>query len=148
MTSKLFSKAKRFKSDKSCRSIVTRMLTRQLNKTTTYHPTLIREFSEEELDLVFRHQKKDIESYTQEIDNIVNFIESEKITSPKIIMDICIGIIPSHIAGLFDCRGYIEVSTDLTENELIIEIADERRYLTKEELVNIFRKYAEEGNES
>jgi hypothetical protein len=132
--------------DKSCRSIVTRMLTRQLNKTTTYHPTLIREFSEEELDLIFGYQKKDIESYTQEIDNIVNFIESEKITSPKIIMDICIGLIPSHIAGLFDGRDCIEVSTDLAENELIIEIANERRYLTKEELVNIFRQYAEEEN--
>ena len=142
MTSKSFSKAKRLRSDKSCRSTVTRILTRQLKKTITYHPTLRREFSEEELELIFGHQKKDIESYTQEIENIVNFIESEKITTPKIIMDICIGLIPSHIAGLFDCRDYIEVSTDLAENELIIEIADERRYLTKEEFVNIFRKYA------
>lgn len=131
-------------SDKSCRGLVIRMLTRQLQKTTTYHPTLIREFSSEELELIFGHQKKEIESYTREIDDIVHFIESEKITSPKIIMDICIGLIPSHIAGLFDCRNCIEVSTDLAENELLIEIMDERKYLTKEELVNIFRKYAKE----
>ena len=131
--------------DKSCRGLVMRMLTRQLKKTTTYHPTLIREFSEEELELIFGHQKKEIEFYARDIDEIVYFIEAEKITSPKVIMDLCRCLIPSYIAGLFDCRNYIEVSTDLAENELIIEMGVEGRYLTKEELVNIFRKYAEEG---
>ena len=112
---------------------------KQLMKPRSYHPTLIREFSPKELELIFGFSK-DIADFEQEIEIIEQFIVAHSITCVKEVMKLCRMMVPSHTCGMYHGRFGIEISTDLEQNKLLIEINDERKTISKKELIKIFSR--------
>lgn len=126
--------------DIKCQELIVRMFKRQIEKPRTYHPTIMREFTAQERKLIFGGSAT-LDDVKDDIDMIVHFAITENITSPKQLMSLCKQLYPDHIAGAIKCGNpFIEISTDLIPGELLIEVDDERQTLTKEELIQMYRR--------
>lgn len=103
-----------------CDTIIDRIVLRQLGKTITFHPTLHKFFTNDELKMIFNYPKE-ISFYQAEIEEIKRFVRDEGFRSLKDIMQICKSMFPNYIAGMYDARYQIEMSTDLIPGEVLIE---------------------------
>lgn len=116
-----------------------RMVLRQIKKPRSYHPTLVREFTAEELELLFGGPHS-LEECHDEIESFLEFAAREKITSIKILMKCAQMFFPDRInGGVFCGDPFIEISTDIIENEVLIEVDDDRVTLSKEELITFYK---------
>lgn len=121
-----------------CKALIQKIFQRQLDKPIVYHPTIMREFNEEERRVIFGGPYV-LEDYIQEIEAVVRFVEHDNITSPRIILGACKMMIPREISGFYDCDLQIELWINITSDEFLIESYGERRELTKEEFLDLYR---------
>lgn len=116
-----------------------RMVLRQINKTRIYHPTLMREFTAEELELLFGGPHS-LEECHDEIESFLEFAAREKITNIKVLMQCAQMLLPHRINGGICCGDpFIEISTDIIKNKVVIEVDDDRVTLSKEELIRFYK---------
>jgi hypothetical protein len=121
------------------RALIVRIFERLIAKGRTYHPTIMREFNQEDRELIFGGPKW-VEELEDEIVSLLAFVARESITSPKIIMKCCKMICPNHINGGIRCGDpLIEISTEIIKDELFIEVDDHWKTLSKEELIAIYK---------
>lgn len=121
-----------------CKALIEKIFQRQLDKPIVYHPTIMREFNEEERRVIFGGPYV-LEDYIQEIEAVLRFVEHDNISSPKIILRASKMMIPRKISGFYDCKLQIELWINITSDEFLIESYSERRRLTKEELLALYR---------
>lgn len=121
-----------------CKALIETILQRQLNKPVVYHPTIMQEFNEEERRVIFGGPYV-LEDYIQEIEAVLRFVEHDSITSPRVIMSACKMMIPREISGFYDCKLQIELWINIASDEFLIESYSERRELTKEEFLDLYR---------
>lgn len=121
-----------------CKTLIETIFQRQLNKPIVYHPTIMREFNEEERNVIFGGPYV-LEDYAQEIEAVVRFVEHDNITSSRSILRACKMMIPREISGFYDCNLQIELWINITSGEFLIESYSEHRKLTKEEFLDLYR---------
>jgi hypothetical protein len=119
------------------KALIEKIFQRQLDKPIVYHPTIMREFNEEERNVIFGGPYV-LEDYTQEIDAVLRCVEHDNITSPRIILGACKMMIPRKISGFYDCNLQIELWINSVTGELLIESHSEHRTLTKGELLALY----------
>lgn len=120
------------------KTLIETIFQRQLDKPIVYHPTIMREFNEEERNVIFGGPYV-LEDYAQEIEAVLRFVEHDNITSSRIIMGACKMMIPREINSFYDCKHQIELWINVTSGEFLIESYSERRKLTKEEFLDLYR---------
>jgi hypothetical protein len=64
-----------FDERKKCKALIEKIFQRQLNKPIVYHPTIMREFNDEERRVIFGGPYT-LEGYADRIDAVLNFLEN------------------------------------------------------------------------
>jgi hypothetical protein len=101
-------------------ALLERIIQRHFSKKITFDPLLHQTFTQEELELIFEHSRKP-EHFENEI-NVVNaFIKSHHIVRAKEMLKLYKTLFPTHITGLYDAKHRIQISTDLSKDEVVIE---------------------------
>jgi len=117
-----------------CKLLIERIFQRQLNKPVTYHPILMREFNEEECELIFGEPHE-----LDECTELIQAVYEGVLPDIKSVLKVCKMMLPRNINGLYDARHEIEISIDLIRSELLIEIHHPSyKILTKEELIALY----------
>ena len=120
-------------------TLLERIIKRHFSKKITFDPLLHQAFTQEELELIFEHSRKP--EYLENEINVVNaFIKSHHIVRAKEMLKIYKTLFPTHITGLYDAKHRIQISTDLSENEVIIEQEIEEEDETQQHLPCITRR--------
>ena len=120
-----------------CKALIEKIFQRQLDKPVIYHPTIMREFNVEERRVIFGGPYT-LEDYANEIDAVLNFLENDNISSPKIMLRASKMMMPREINGFYDGNLQIEFWINIVTGELLIESHSEHRTLTKGELLALY----------
>ena len=126
-----------FDERKKCKALIEKIFQRQLDKPIVYHPTIMREFNDEERRVIFGGPYT-LEDCANEIDAVLNFLENDNISSPKIMLRASKMMMPREINGFYDGNLQIELWINSVTGELLIESHSEHRILTKGELLALY----------